>query len=203
MAGTTLNRQYPFPTGTDQNDVPFRMQALAEAIDQDVQGIAYVSTTAAPPHRPGRRWFNPSTGRTLVSDGALWTAGGIEVIENILRASRDGLQGQDLAVGDCSITIPAGTWELTAGASMANLTSNDTMSVAIHNATAVAIVPESTGPGTVGGPALVASGFSLPRVITVTQNTVLRPYIRRDSNTVPGIRAGAGGASAWIRAVRR
>lgn len=44
MAGTTLNRGYPYPTGTDANDVPFRMQALAEAADSDIQSVVNALT---------------------------------------------------------------------------------------------------------------------------------------------------------------
>lgn len=40
MAGNTLNRNYPYPSGTDANDVPYRMQALAEAIDADVEALS-------------------------------------------------------------------------------------------------------------------------------------------------------------------
>lgn len=48
MAGSTLNRGYPYPTGTDANDVPYRMQALAEAIDVDMQGTRSAWTAYTP-----------------------------------------------------------------------------------------------------------------------------------------------------------
>lgn len=47
MAGNTLNRNYPYPTGTDANDVPYRMQALAEAVDADITGILATPATPA------------------------------------------------------------------------------------------------------------------------------------------------------------
>lgn len=37
MAGTTPNRGYPYPTSGDSGDVPAAIQALAEAVDLDMQ----------------------------------------------------------------------------------------------------------------------------------------------------------------------
>lgn len=37
MAGTTPNRGYPYPTSGDVGDVPAAIQALAEAVDLDMQ----------------------------------------------------------------------------------------------------------------------------------------------------------------------
>jgi hypothetical protein len=39
MAGTTPNRGYPYPTSGDSFDVPRDIQALAEAIDLDMQNL--------------------------------------------------------------------------------------------------------------------------------------------------------------------
>lgn len=39
MAGTTANRGYPYPTSGDRGDVPAAIQALAEAIDTDMQDL--------------------------------------------------------------------------------------------------------------------------------------------------------------------
>lgn len=39
MAGTTPNRGYPYPTSGDPGDVPAAIQALAEAIDVDMQNL--------------------------------------------------------------------------------------------------------------------------------------------------------------------
>lgn len=62
MAGQTLNRFYPYPTGTDANDVPFRMQALAEAIDADMKNVAAVT--------PHVKYRNTAT---LALTAATWT----------------------------------------------------------------------------------------------------------------------------------
>lgn len=39
MAGTTPNRGYPYPTSGDSGNVPAAIQALAEAVDLDMQNL--------------------------------------------------------------------------------------------------------------------------------------------------------------------
>lgn len=80
--GTTPLHNLPYPEGTDQPYVHLDIQALADAIDPEFS----ITQETAPAHKAGRRWFQPSTRSTKISDGSdwvnvkRWDGGGITVM---------------------------------------------------------------------------------------------------------------------------
>lgn len=95
----TLNRAYPYPSGSDANDVPYRMQQLAEAVDADM-----VTVSAAAGDHPG--WQAVTTLGVGYSNAAPWTA-----VRYRRRAGRVTVQGRVSGTGGVSnvlFTLPIG-----------------------------------------------------------------------------------------------
>lgn len=75
MATTT--KGFPYPIGTQNNDVPVDMQALAEKIDS-LPGIAPLTTAQRDALAGGDLWvgkmiWNSSTAKPQIWDGAVWS----------------------------------------------------------------------------------------------------------------------------------
>jgi hypothetical protein len=73
MAGTTSNRGYPFPGLTDDNNPPADIEALAEAVDADVEDLSQINVGAATPITANSSTW---TGATGTETGALFTVTG-------------------------------------------------------------------------------------------------------------------------------
>ena len=133
MADTTTVLALPFPEGSDANDVPADIQALAERVDE-VPGIesltsAEISGLAAGEKPAGRVVYNSTTSKLQVSNGttfanidaaALLLAGGT-MAGNIAMGSNkvtglaaattngDAVRYEQLAATDASVAA-LGTW---------------------------------------------------------------------------------------------
>jgi len=112
MAGQTLHRDYPYPTGTDANDVPFRMQALAEAVDQDVENIAN-EVGVFTENNLGARL---SLGGTFASGGAAPTSVPLTTIKIS--------PGSGFSNNGTSVSVPAGLYSVGVMASIPVLPGN-------------------------------------------------------------------------------
>jgi len=134
MADTTTVMALPFPEGSDANDVPADMQALAERLDE-APGIesltsAQIAALTAGQKPAGRVVYNSTTSKLQVSNGttfanidaaALLLAGGTlsgalamgaNKITGLAAASANGdaVRYEQLVATDASVTA-LGTWQ--------------------------------------------------------------------------------------------
>lgn len=75
--GTTPFASLPYPEANDTPYVHLDIKALAESVDENV----VVVSTTAPPHKAGRHWYNPTTKREYVSNGAAYVPTFAVVVE--------------------------------------------------------------------------------------------------------------------------
>lgn len=68
MSSVTSLTPLPYPDPTDQPFVHLDLKALAEQTTESL----FVAQSAAPAHKPGRRWYNTTTKLSSISDGTNW-----------------------------------------------------------------------------------------------------------------------------------
>src|SRR5690606_35881291 len=109
MADTTTVMALPFPEGSDANDVPADMQALAERLDE-APGIesltsAEIAALAAGEKPAGRVVYNSTTSKLQVSNGS--TFANIDAAALLLAG---GTMAGNIAMGSNKVTgLAAGT----------------------------------------------------------------------------------------------
>ena len=117
MSGTTGNRSYPYPQLTDTVDVPGDIQALADALDTDVQDILdnYLKGESSPITSNTATWtssesgalvsvtFNLVSGITYAISSFLAVNGGAGDVDFMRiredTSSGNQIQGQNLFIG--------------------------------------------------------------------------------------------------------
>lgn len=103
MADTTTVMALPFPEGSDANDVPADMQALAERLD-DAPGIesltsAQIAALSAGQKPAGRVVYNSTTSKLQVSNGS--TFANIDAAALLLAG---GTMAGNIAMGSNKVT---------------------------------------------------------------------------------------------------
>lgn len=125
--GQTPNRFYPYPDPTDPTDFPGDLQALAEAVDDDLNKIELGIET--------RPYFRVSSDTTILfGSGAT-----LNLPFDVLEANTSGAVGDSITPGQTNfIPLIAGLWEFTTTVSYQARLSITTTSLRLFAPTEVA-----------------------------------------------------------------
>ena len=113
-----------------------------------------------------------------------------------------GALGGDIKYTGATITLTAGTWIVTAGGAVINLTTADDGVAGIWNATTVAEVASSRGGQTSTTTTAHSHLISMPVSMTVTVNTNVHPLFARNGGSTLRAQSAASGAAGYITAIR-
>ena len=113
-----------------------------------------------------------------------------------------GVLSGDIRYTGATITLTAGTWIVTAGGAVINLTTADDGVAGIWNATTVAEVASSRGGQTSTSTTTHSHLISMPVSMTVTVNTNVHPLFARNGASTLRAQSAASGAAGYITAIR-
>ena len=113
-----------------------------------------------------------------------------------------GALSGDIKYTGATITLTAGTWIVTAGGAVINLTVADDAVAGIWNATTVAEVANSRGGQTSTSTTTHSHLISMPVSMTVTVNTNVHPLFARNGASTLRAESAASGAAGYITAIR-
>lgn len=116
--------------------------------------------------------------------------------------TRAGAASSSIVYIEATITLTAGTWLVTAGGALLNLTTNDDGVAGIYNRTTSTEVASSRGAQVSTTTATHNAVISIPVSITVTSNTTFCPIFDRNGSSTIRAQSAASGAAGYITAIR-
>ena len=116
--------------------------------------------------------------------------------------TRTGTASSTLIYQEATITLTAGTWVVTAGGAVINLTGADDGAGGIYNRTTSTEVATSRGGQATTSTTSHTHLISLPVSITVTSDTTFCPIFDRQGGSQLRAQSSASGAAGYITAFK-